>query len=92
MIPVGFGPEVTEARWHVMQTELTLMAVPSRNIPLPTLRKHVEKRMMENLQLVTKGQDDTSDVELLKSMCSTLDGEQCVPHCKVKLHAGGNIA
>ena len=92
MIPVDFGPGVTEARWHVMQTELTLMAVPSRNIPLPTLRKQVEKRMMENLQLVTKGQDDTSDVELLKSMCSTLDGEQCVPHCKVKLHAGGNIA
>jgi len=73
-----------------MQTELTLMAVPSRNIPLPTLRKHVEKRMMENLQLVTKGQDDSSDVALLKSMCSTLDGEQCVANCK--LHADGNIA
>ncbi len=73
--------KVIEAGWHVMQTELTLMAVPSRNIPLPTLRKYVEKRMMENLQLVTKGQDDTSDVELLKAMCSTLDGEQCVAHC-----------
>lgn len=78
-----------------MQTELTLMAVPSRNIPLPTLRKHVEKRMMENLQLLTKGQDDTSDVELLKSMCSTLDGEQCVAHCKLRavatLHCVCNV-
>lgn len=57
-----------------MQTELTLMAVPSRNIALPTLRKHVEKRMMENLQLLTKGQDDSDDVKMLQSMCSTLDG------------------
>ncbi|DBA76614.1 TPA: hypothetical protein ACH3X2_008662 [Trebouxia sp. C0005] len=73
---------------HGSGTELTLMAVPSRNIPLPTLRKHVEKRMMENLQLVTKGQDDTNDVELLKSMCGTLDGKHLAKTGFVK---GDNI-
>ena len=39
-----------------MQTELTLMAVPSRNISLPTLRKHVEQRMLRNLDTLAKAQ------------------------------------
>ena len=39
-----------------MQTELTLMAVPDRNISLPTLRKNVEERMLQNLEMLAKAQ------------------------------------
>ena len=63
-----------------MQTELTLMAVPSRNISLPTLRKHVEKRMLQNLDLLakcTQGNADATvdpkDEEALKKLCDSLD-------------------
>lgn len=38
------------------QTELTLMAVPDRNISLPTLRKNVEERMLQNLEMLAKAQ------------------------------------
>ena len=56
-----------------MQTELTLMAVPTRNISLPTLRKHVEQRMMQNLNVLTNNQVDAKDEEALKQLCGTLD-------------------
>ena len=58
-----------------MQTELTLMAVPSRNISLPTLRKHVEQSMLQNLDMLAKAQKgpDASvhpdDEGALKRLC-----------------------
>ena len=58
-----------------MQTELTLMAVPTRNISLPTLRKHVEQRMMQNLNVLTNNQVDAKDEEALKQLCGTLDSK-----------------
>lgn len=66
-----------------MQTELTLMAVPSRNISLPVLRKHVEQRMTQNLKFLTEDKDDTEDKEHLTQLCNTLDGmchtQACLP-------------
>lgn len=62
-----------------MQTELTLMAVPTRNISLPTLRKHVEQRMMQNLNVLTNGQVDAKDEEALQQLCGTLDSNS-LPH------------
>lgn len=58
-----------------MQTELTLMAVPTRNISLPTLRKHVEQRMMQNLNVLANGQVAATDEEALKQLCDTLDSK-----------------
>lgn len=58
-----------------MQTELTLMAVPTRNISLPTLRKHVEERMMQNLSVLTDGKVDAKDEEALQQLCGSLDGK-----------------
>ncbi|KAL3142652.1 hypothetical protein ABBQ38_002961 [Trebouxia sp. C0009 RCD-2024] len=55
------------------KTELTLMAVPTRNISLPTLRKHVEQRMMQNLNVLANGQVAATDEEALKQLCDTLD-------------------
>ena len=51
------------------------MAVPSRNISLPILRKHVEQRMLQNLDMLAKAQKgkDASvspeDEGALKQLC-----------------------
>ena len=51
------------------------MAVPTRNISLPTLRKHVEQRMLQNLDMLAKAQKgkDASvhpdDEGALKQLC-----------------------
>ena len=62
-----------------MQTELTLMAVPTRNLSLPALRKHVEQRMMQNLKILTNDHVAVEDAEALKALCGTLDSMSCLP-------------
>lgn len=61
-----------------MQTELTLMAVPTRNLSLPVLRKHVEQRMMRNLKMLTNDRVAAEDEEALKALCGTLDSTSCL--------------
>ena len=58
------------------------MAVPSRNIPLPSLRKHVEERMLQNLKILTNDHVDPKDTEDLKALCGTIDSRTFPTCCR----------
>ena len=63
-----------------MQTELTLMVAPSRNLPIPKLRKHIELRMLEGLNILTNDKADVEDVQAVKQLCATVDGDASLLH------------
>lgn len=48
----------------LLQTELTMMAVPAQNIPLPVIRQQVEDRMATALKI--RSGDDVSSETLAR--------------------------
>lgn len=60
-----------------MQSMLTLMASTNRDIPIPTVRKHVQERMLQNLKFLTQDKVSSKDEEELNVLCNTIDSKSC---------------
>ena len=64
-----------------MQTELTMMAVPSRDIPLPIIREQVEQRMRKALTDRLGAGVPARTLHMLGQIAEAIDSEISILQC-----------
>lgn len=60
-----------------VQTELTMMAVPSKDISLPVIREQLDQRMKEALMLRWPDGVPATTLETLSQIGDAIDCESC---------------